>query len=165
MTGVQHANVSSANIHECKGANAASVNTVRISDGAGSGSWAKVSPSVITGVNNVNKIILTYRFLDISTAGSQWLIVPLAGIITKIYSVIDGAITTADAVLSFKIAGVSVTNGNITITNSGSAAGDVDSSTPTAARTLTAGQALELITNGASTNTVNSSLTFIIDIT
>lgn len=161
---VQHANVAAANIHECKAANTAAINTVRISDGAGSGSWAKVPPASITGVNNVNKVTLTYRFTDISTASSQWVVVPIAGIISKIYTVIHGVITGSDTVMSFKIAGVSVTNGNVTIAQSASAAGDVDSSTPTAARTLTAGQALEIVSDGGSTNTVDATVTFIIDV-
>ena len=45
-----------------------------------------------------------------------------------------------------------MTNGGITIANAASAAGDVDSSTPTAANALTAGQALECITDGGSTD-------------
>ena len=161
---VEHANVAAANIHECKGANSASVDTVRISDGAGSGSWAKVPPASITGVNNVNLITFTYRFTDISTASSQWVVCPIAGIISKIYTVIHGVITGSDTNMTFEIAGVVVTNGAIVIAQSGSAAGDVDSSTPTAARTLTAGQAIEVISDGGSTNTVDATVTFTINV-
>lgn len=161
---VAHANVSAANIHECKGANAASVDTVRISDGAGSGSWAKVPPASITGLNNKNLIMLTASISDISTPASHWVVTPTAGIITKIYTVIDNAITVANAVLSFEIAGVAVTNGGITIAYSGSAAGDVDSSTPSGARTLTAGQALEIITDGGSTDACRALVTILIDV-
>lgn len=165
MAGIQHANVSVSNIHECKGANTASINTVRISDGAGSGSWTKVSPSSITAVNNINIVTLNYTFTDISTPSSQWIVCPIAGIISKIYTVINGAIITADTTMSFKIAGVAVTNGNIVIPISGSGAGVVGSSTPTAARTLTAGQALEIISDGASSNVINATISFIINVT
>jgi len=110
-----------------------------------------------------NKVYLTGEIADISSAASSWVVSPVAGTITKIYSVIDGVITTGDAALSFEIGGVAVTGGGITIANSGSAAGIVDSSTPTAANTLAAGGALELITDGGSTNAVKAVL--IIEIT
>jgi len=118
-----------------------------------------------TGTQVGNKVYLTAEIADISTAGSYWIVVPVKGNITKIYSVIDGAITGADAVLSFEIAGTPITGGNITIANVGSAAGVVDSSTPSAANAITAGAALELITDGASTNTVTSKLTIEITVT
>ena len=105
------------------------------------------------------KIYLNAEIPDISTSSSHWVTSPVAGNITKIYSVIDGAITGADAVLTFEIGGVAVTGGTVTIDDSGSAAGIVDSATPTATNTLAAGGALELITNGGSTNTVKSKLT------
>lgn len=161
---VAHANVSAANIHECKAANTASINTVRISDGAGSGSWAKVPPASITGVNNVNRIMLVTRFLDISTASSQWVVCPIAGNIIKIYSVLETAITAANTIFTFKIGGTLVTNSTFTITQSGSAAGDIDSSTPSGANTLTAGQAIEIISDGGSTTTAHAVLTFLIDV-
>ena len=110
-----------------------------------------------------NKVYLTGEIADISSAASSWVVSPVAGTITKIYSVIDGTITTADAVLTFEIGGVAVTNGTVTIDDSGSAAGIVDSATPTATNTLAAGGALELITDGGSTNAVKAVL--IIEIT
>ena len=105
------------------------------------------------------KIYLNAEIPDISSAGSHWVVCPVAGTITKIYSVIDGAITGADAVLTFEIGGVAVTGGTVTIDDSGSAAGVVDSATPTAANVLAAGGALELITDGGSTNAVKAKLT------
>lgn len=160
----EHANVDPSNIHEPKGANSASVNTTYISNGAASGSWSLVSPSSITGVNNLNKVVLTLNIPTMGTAASYFVICPIAGDIEKIYSVIDASFGGADETLSFEIGGVAVTNGNITITQSGSAAGDVDSSTPTAANTLTAGQAIEVISAGASSGSCNAKLTFLIDV-
>lgn len=153
----EHRDVSPDNIHEPKGAYSASAGTVYVADGAGSGSF--------TAINNLNKITLTYTFIDVSTASSQWVVCPIAGVITKIYSVLHGSITGVDTVLSFEIGGVAVTNGNITIAHSGSAAGDIDNSTPTAARTLTAGQAIEIISDGGSAGTTNATITFVIDVT
>jgi hypothetical protein len=46
------------------------------------------------------------------------------------------------------------------MTQSGSAAGDVDTMTPTGARTLAIGSKLEMITAGASTNTIIAQIVF-----
>lgn len=164
MVNKAHANVSSNNIHECKGAAAASANTVRIADGLGSGSWGLVPPASISGVNNANLITLVYRFTDVSTPSSQWIVCPIAGIITKIYSVLHAAITIADTVFSFEIAGTPVTGGGLTIAYLASAAGDVDSSTPSAARALTIGQAIEIISDGGSTTVADATFTFVINV-
>lgn len=42
MANIQHKNVTDPNIHESKGAATAAIDTVRVSDGAGSGTWKKV---------------------------------------------------------------------------------------------------------------------------
>ena len=105
------------------------------------------------------KIYLTVTMADVSTASSVWVTAPTGCKFTGLYSVIDGAIATADAAITTEIGGTAVTGGALTIANSGSAAGDVDSATPSALNTLTAGQALEIITDGASTNTVIATFT------
>lgn len=111
------------------------------------------------GGQSLKKVFLTTSIADISTAGQIYVVSPVAGTITKIYSVINGAIATANSILTPKIAGTAITNGAITVAFSGSAAGDVDSSTPTAANTITAGAAIEIETDGASSNTVEVVLT------
>lgn len=103
---------------------------------------------------------VTKTITDVSTAGSYWVVPGLACKVVKIISVIDGALATADAGLSFEIGGTAITGGGITITQSGSAAGDVDTATPTAANVVGAEQPIELITDGASTNTVAATVTF-----
>lgn len=109
----------------------------------------------------LDQFILTENITDISTSESLWVVSPYAGTIEAIYSVINGAITDADAGITFKIGGVAVTGGAITITQVASAAGDVDSATPTAANVVTAGQAIEIVVSGASTGTVRSLITFV----
>lgn len=100
---------------------------------------------------------------NISAAASSWAIAPVAGTISKIYSVIDGAVTVANAGITFELGGVAVTGGAITIAHSGSAAGTVDSATPTALNTVTAGQAIEIVADGASTDAAKAVI--IIEIT
>lgn len=110
----------------------------------------------------LNQYTITVDMADISTASSVWVVAPHAGDITAIYSVINGAIATANAIITAKIGGVAVTDSSITIAFSGSAAGDVDSSTPSAANTVTAGQAIEIITDGGSANAVRATFTIVI---
>lgn len=110
-----------------------------------------------------DKIYLTVDMTDVSSAASVWVVAPVACTFTKMWSVINGAITGADANITTEIGGTAVTGGSLTIANSGSAAGDVDTATPSALNTLTAGQALEIITDGASSTTARA--TFTIELT
>ncbi len=121
---------------------------------------AASASTVTVAAMDDQKIYLDVSIADISTAGQVYTVAPIAGTVTRIWSVIDGAIATADAVLTGKIGGAAITNGAITVANSGSAAGDVDSATPTAAYTVAAGDALEIETNGASSNTVKVTVVF-----
>ena len=101
------------------------------------------------------KVIQT-TVTDISTAGSAFVAAPIDGTLGFIQTCINGAISGADAVLTAEINGVAVTGSSITIANSGSAAGDVDSAVPTAANDVSIGDTIEIITNGASTGTVSA---------
>jgi|TARA_R110000803_G_scaffold38016_2_gene82051 hypothetical protein len=136
-----------------------------VANGSGSGTWQKVSVSQIDAtLKNKNLTAFTYKFKDVSTATSQWVSAPLAGKIKTIYTALGGAIGTANAVISFEIAGTLVTAGTVTIATASSAAGDLDTSTPSGNNTVTAGQVIEVISNGASTNTVDVSITFVLDV-
>lgn len=109
---------------------------------------------------DAQKKYITAKITDISTGGSTFVVCPIAGTISKIYSTIHNAITVADAGLSFELDGTPITDGGITVEYDGSAAGDVDSATPTAANVVTAGQAIEIITDGASTTACECTITF-----
>lgn len=115
------------------------------------------------GGQNLKRVYHNVRLTDVSTASSCYVVSGVAGTITKIWSVIDGAISGANSVVSSSINGVAVTGGSLTITFSGSAAGDIDSATPSAANTVAAGDLITLTTDGASTNTVSA--VFTIEIT
>ena len=96
------------------------------------------------------------------TAGDIYIPMNFAGTVTAVRSVIDAPLATADVDLTMKINGVAMTGGVLTIAFSGSAAGDVDSITPTATNTFTAGQYLPVTSDGASTNAVDATLMFTI---
>lgn len=113
-------------------------------------------------MRTLNDYFLTVKMDDVSTAGSVYVVAPDGGKIIKIQSVIDGAIATADAGITTEINGVAVTGGAITIANASSAAGDVDSAEPTAANSVEEGDVIEIITDGASANTVAATFTIII---
>ena len=143
----EHSTLTGASLHEPKGVAAASASTVYIADGAGSGTWTNPYASV----NNANKIYLFGQIDDISTAGSVFIPCPLAGDVNKIWVTLQGAITVADAIVTAEIAGVAITGLSVTVAYTGSAGGSTFSDTPTGGNTLTAGQALEIITDGGST--------------
>lgn len=159
MADLEHKNITDPNRHEPKGASTASLGTVYKSDGAGSGSWA----DPLVTVKNQNLVTLNVTFTDISTAESIFVTSPIAGIISKIYVVLYGAINTADSIVTAKILGVAVTNSSITVAQSGSAAGTVFNSTPTAARTVAAGGAIEILTDGASSGVARATVTLFIN--
>lgn len=96
----------------------------------------------------LNQYALTLDITDASAEAVYYVACPHAGNIAKIYSVIDSAALTADVTITAAIGVVAVTNGVITITQAGSAAGDVDVATPSGACTVTAGQAVNLTVSG-----------------
>lgn len=157
---VAHVNLTGANLHEPKGADTANAGEVYVADGAGSGSWTARS----SGITNYNRVTVSHKLSDISTAHSEWVPMPFSGEIIAIYTALGGAIATANAGISFEIAGTPVTDGNITVTFSGSAAGDADSASPSAANTVAAGGVVEVITDGASDNAVDLNIVFVIDV-
>lgn len=97
-----------------------------------------------------NKCLLTIQDIDLIGANAEVkrIVSPVAGTITKIYSVINGAITTGNATLTGKIGAVAITNGALTVTQAGSAAGDVDVATPTAAHTVAVGDVISITVGG-----------------
>ena len=111
-----------------------------------------------------NKIALVLG--DISTKASDAAVLrvvsPVAGTIDKVYSVLNAALATGDATLTGKIGASAITNGVITITESGSAAGDVDSATPSAAKTVAIGDVISFTGGGSSSATGTATVSLLI---
>lgn len=99
------------------------------------------------------KIYLWGRLADVSTASAIYLVAPVAGSISRITTVLQGAITVANAAVKASIGGVDITGGGVTVAYSGSAAGDMDTSACTAANTVTERQVVKIETDGGSTDT------------
>lgn len=111
-----------------------------------------------------NKVSLELLAADLAGAGAAVyrVVSPVAGTIKKLWSVLEGALTVGDATLTGKIGATPITDGAITITQAGSAAGDVDSATPSAANVVAAGDVISVTVGG--TNTANVGARVSIDI-
>lgn len=106
------------------------------------------TPATARANIGANKVVLSVLVSTLIGAGVTRLVSPVAGTIKKIWSVIDGALATGDATLTAAIGATPVTDGALTITQAASAAGDVDSATPSAARTVIAGDVIKLTLGG-----------------
>ena len=113
-------------------------------------------------MRTLNDYFLTAEIEDVSTASSTFVAVPDGGKIIKIITALQGAISGGDAAITFEIGGTAVTGGAITVANSGSAAGDVDTATPTAANRVEEDGTIEMITDGGSTGAKKLLVTFVI---
>lgn len=121
-----------------------------VADGAASGAW--------TALQDVYSGVIT----DVSTAETIYIPIANAGTVAKVVTVLEGAITTADATLTAKnAAGTSM--GTITVTQSGSAAGDVDTLAPVSNNTVAANDAITIETDGASSTAQRIFFTFTVD--
>jgi len=113
-------------------------------------------------MRTLNDYFITAEIEDISTASSTFVAVPDGGKIIKIITALQGAISGANAAITFEIGGTAVTGGAITVAHSGSAAGTVDSAEPTAANNVVEGDFIALATDGASTNTHSLHFTIVV---
>lgn len=155
-----HADLTGADLHEPKGADSASLDTVYVADGAGSGAWQKVEAAQIdtTSVLNVNKFSLSVYFPDIGTASTIYVPLGVACTLKKVTSAINGAIATTNTILTVaNYAGTTI--GTITIAFSGSAAGDIDTLSAASNNTFLAGTFLKISSDGATSSTVSANIT------
>jgi Mg2+/citrate symporter len=151
----EHADITDPDLHECKGAAAASVNTVPQADGAGSTTWGLIGTANLdtTELFNTNKFQLTVSFPDVSTADTILVSLPFACTLNRATTILNNAITVADAVVTFINSTGPSTIGSVTVAQSGSAEGDKDTLTAAANNSFTAGTHLKITTDGGSTTT------------
>ena len=113
-------------------------------------------------MRTLNDYFITAEIEDISTASSTFVAIPDGGKVVKIITALQGAISGANAAITFEIGGTAVTGGGITVAHSGSAAGDVDTAEPTAANRVEEDGTIEMITDGGSTGAKKLLVTFVI---
>jgi len=113
-------------------------------------------------MRTLNDYFITAEIEDVSTTSSTFVAIPDNGKVVKILTALQGAITGANAAITFEIGGTAMTSSAITVAYSGSAAGDVDTSKPSAANNVLEGGTIEIITDGGSTGTAKLLVTFVI---
>ena len=113
-------------------------------------------------MRTLNDYFITAKIADISTASSTFVAIPDGGKVIKIITALQGAIGTANGAITFEIGGTAMTSSAISVTQSGSAAGDIDTSEPTAANDVAEDGSIEMITDGASSNAIVLYVTFVI---
>lgn len=111
--------------------------------------------------NQDNYVLTSTVALTDGTSGQ--IVAPLAGVISKIHSVLlGGAVTTNNAVITTSIGATAVTTGVITITASGSAIGDMDTCSPSAAHTVAAGDVIKYVVSNTPGGSRTATVTMLI---
>lgn len=114
-----------------------------------SGGALKIAGAAIgASAAELNRYMVNLDIADGSAEAVYYVVCPHAGDIKKIWTVTDDVVSTADITITPAIGATPVTDGVVTIATAGSAAGDVDSATPSAANTVTAGQAVKFTVTG-----------------
>lgn len=137
MASIQHSALTDPNIHEPKGVTSATAGQIYVADGASSGAW--------TPIQDTYSVVLA----DVSTASTIYIPIHSACVITKVVTVLGGSISGSDDTVTVKNAAGS-SMGTITITQAGSAAGDVDTLVPVANNSVAINSFITVETDGAS---------------
>lgn len=146
-----HQNLTGSDLHQPKGADTASANTLLMANGSGSTSWAKITASNIdTTIKNINKYVLTAQIDDVSTADFLLIPCPDACTFNKATFILNTGITGTDSTVTFVNSTGPTTVGTLTITQSGSAEGSRFTFTASSNNTFSAGTYLKISTDGAS---------------
>ena len=140
MANVNHSTLTDPYLHEPKGVYAAAANKVYVSDGSNSGAWTALG------------LVISGTIDDVSAAATVYVPIPFAGTISKVVTVLEGAITNTDATITVKNSSAA-SMGTLTITQLGSAAGDVDTLSPSSNNTVSANSYITVETDGNSHTT------------
>jgi hypothetical protein len=104
----------------------------------------------------ISEIVVSAYMADISAASSAYAVAPMRGRVVRAYSVLQGSISAADAVWTMEINGTAISGVSVTVANSGSAAGDVDTSGDipnSSTNAVNEGDTVEFVSDGASSTT------------
>ena len=147
-----HASLTGADLHEPKGVAGASVDTVYVADGAGSGDWEKLSAGIIdtTTIFNINKFYVSTFLTDVSTPSSVYFPVPQDSNLEAVHVTLQAAITVADSLLTFRNNG-GTSMGTGTVEFLGSGAGTTFTFNTFSPQAFLAGQRMQIETDGGST--------------
>lgn len=165
MADVQHSSITDPHIHEPKGISTAASGTTYVADGAGSGNWkvielsnldysglqGQIQSDLDTGAIDVTgDYWLTVCLQDISTAGSVLIPIIRNSTVVSASAVLGGAITTADATITFKNSTGATMGAPVVVPFTSSAKGDQYGFTATGNNVITGPSWIEVETDGAS---------------
>lgn len=144
---IQHSAITDPDLHEPKGIAAASAKTIYVADGAGSGTWELAEV--------IQYITVSATMADVSAAGSIYIPVPNITGLTLVGAslTLGGAITVADASVTFFNSSSASLGSAVTIVQASSAAGSTFQFTATTNTALTGGTYIRVTSDGASTTT------------
>lgn len=122
------------------------------------GAFKLAGTAVAASATELDEYCVNAYMADAGTAGSVFVVAPHAGVISKLSAVSNAANATTKTVLLAKIATVTVTapawEFSVTL-----AAGTASTVTPTAARTVAAGDVIELVSDGGSSTVMPTQFT------
>lgn len=150
MANVTHSSLTGADLHEPKGVETANSEDVYVADGSGSGAWKGQT------------LLLNKKITDISGSFDRYIPLPVACRVVHITTAISAAISGSDLVLTFKNA-AAASMGTITVTQSGSAAGDIDTLTPSSNNTFAVNTAIEIEGNGGPSSHVDLDVAILLE--
>lgn len=154
MANVNHSSLTDPYIHEPKGAATAAAGRVYVANGSGSGAWT--AKETLVGET------LSGYIEDVSAVETVHVPVPYSGTISKVITVLEGAIGSADSTVTVKNSSA-VSMGTLTIAHSGSAAGDVDTLLPSSNNSVTSDSFITVSSDGASTTQAKLRFTIVLD--
>jgi|DEB0MinimDraft_4_1074332.scaffolds.fasta_scaffold30554_3 hypothetical protein len=154
MANVNHSSLTDPYLHEPKGVATATSGDVYVANGSGSGAW--------TAKQTLIELSIEGYLEDVSSVEKVYVPIPFAGTVSKVLTVLEASISSANSIVTVKnSAGSSM--GTLTITQSGSAAGDVDTLAPTSNNTVTADSFITIESDGGSTNTAKLRFVVVLD--
>ena len=150
MANVEHSALTGSDLHEPKALAGQTAGKVYVSNGSNSGAWT------------ARQDLITVHIHDISTATDIYVPIINAGTGTKLQTVTSAAIAGSDLIITAYNSS-SASMGNLTVTQSGSAAGDVDVLSPSSNNTVTAGSYIRINGNGGPSSHVDVMLLIAVD--
>ena len=154
MANVNHNTLTDPYLHEPKGVASAASGKVYVANGAGSGAWT--AKETLVGETLAGYID------NISAVSTVYVPIPFAGTISKVVTVLEASIASANSTITVKNA-AAASMGTITVAYSGSAAGDIDTLLPSSNNTVTADSFITIASDGGSTNTAALRFVVVLD--
>lgn len=110
-----------------------------------------------------SEAVIQMEIADVSSVDELFVPIGVTGTVVRVDSVLETAINTADATVTLKTSANNLM-ASLAITASGSAAGDIDSTTTISNAAVTAGSYLKLATDGGSTGASRLWVSIVIDV-